>query len=123
MPNGLHGGVDVGIWADGPFAELFSSTIENTDVAYIIKFLLCTNNTDYTICSASSSTHGLGRAIVARMGADIIVISGIVLILITILSFAVAVIVIIFLVMQRRRYSRRSDWGEESSSDEPKSPV
>uniref|UniRef100_A0A7I4YLK2 alkaline phosphatase n=1 Tax=Haemonchus contortus TaxID=6289 RepID=A0A7I4YLK2_HAECO len=55
-PYGYHGGEDVGIWADGPLAELFSSSLENTEVAYIIKFLLCATTTDYTICDVSRSS-------------------------------------------------------------------
>ncbi|KAK5967315.1 Alkaline phosphatase [Trichostrongylus colubriformis] len=54
---GHHGGEDVGIWADGPFSELFSSSLENTEVAYIVKFLLCVNTTDYSICDISSKSQ------------------------------------------------------------------
>ncbi|KAE9418518.1 hypothetical protein Angca_003440 [Angiostrongylus cantonensis] len=57
---GFHGGEDVGIWADGPFSELFSTSLENTEVAYIIKFLLCVGSTNHTICDlkkATGATH------------------------------------------------------------------
>ncbi|ETN74178.1 alkaline phosphatase family protein, partial [Necator americanus] len=52
--SGHHGGEDVGLWADGPLSELFASTLENTEVAYIIKFLLCAKHLDYTFCNASA---------------------------------------------------------------------
>ncbi|EYB92000.1 hypothetical protein Y032_0199g1661 [Ancylostoma ceylanicum] len=123
MPNGPHGGVDVGIWADGPYSELFSSTIENTEVAYIIKFLLCTNNTDYTICDASGSSHHFTKRIVDRVGPNAIVLIGALLIAMTILSILVAVVVIVLLVMQRRSHSRNLDLNDESFGSGSKSPV
>ncbi|KAK6039219.1 hypothetical protein COOONC_23276 [Cooperia oncophora] len=58
---GYHGGEDVGIWADGPFSELFSSSLENTEVAYIVKFLLCLSTTDFTICDIPSKSEVLSR--------------------------------------------------------------
>ncbi|EPB70865.1 alkaline phosphatase family protein [Ancylostoma ceylanicum] len=66
MAHGAHGGEDVGIWADGPLSDLFSSSLENTEVAYIIKFLLCLSSSDHTFCSASEQKetpqHGFIRA-------------------------------------------------------------
>ncbi|CAJ0603467.1 unnamed protein product [Cylicocyclus nassatus] len=47
---GSHGGEDVGIWADGPYSQLFSASLENTEIAYLIKFLLCMKDIDNTIC-------------------------------------------------------------------------
>ncbi|EYC26181.1 hypothetical protein Y032_0010g1004 [Ancylostoma ceylanicum] len=55
-PRNPHSAADVGVWADGPLSELFSSSLENTEIAYIIKFLLCTNNTDHTFCAVSYLT-------------------------------------------------------------------
>lgn len=39
-----HGGEDVGIWADGPGARLFTGTIENTFIAHAIACVLCLND-------------------------------------------------------------------------------
>uniref|UniRef100_A0A914VVD9 Alkaline phosphatase n=1 Tax=Plectus sambesii TaxID=2011161 RepID=A0A914VVD9_9BILA len=38
-----HGGEDVGIWADGPEARLFTGTMENTFIAHAIACALCLN--------------------------------------------------------------------------------
>ncbi|GMT25212.1 hypothetical protein PFISCL1PPCAC_16509 [Pristionchus fissidentatus] len=50
-----HGGEDVGIWAKGPFAWLFTGTIENTQIAYNIKYLLCLDDKEDSICDLRSS--------------------------------------------------------------------
>ncbi|WKY06680.1 hypothetical protein Q1695_006678 [Nippostrongylus brasiliensis] len=57
MKFGYHGGEDVGIWADGPYAHLFSGTIENTEVAYTIKYLLCLGRTEDTVCGSKEHNY------------------------------------------------------------------
>ncbi|GMR50823.1 hypothetical protein PMAYCL1PPCAC_21018 [Pristionchus mayeri] len=50
-----HGGEDVGIWAKGPYAWLFTGTMENTQIAYNIKYLLCLDNKERSICDLRKS--------------------------------------------------------------------
>ncbi|GMS97799.1 hypothetical protein PENTCL1PPCAC_19974 [Pristionchus entomophagus] len=45
-----HGGEDVGIWAKGPFAWLFTGTLENTQIAYNIKYLMCLDDKEKSVC-------------------------------------------------------------------------
>ena len=48
IDRGRHGGDHVPIYSDGPYSWLFSSTIENTEVGYLMKSLLCLNK-DYCL--------------------------------------------------------------------------
>ncbi|CAI4221876.1 unnamed protein product [Auanema sp. JU1783] len=42
--SGYHGGEDVPLYAHGPYSWLFSGSLENTEVAYRIKYLMCLNH-------------------------------------------------------------------------------
>ncbi|CAJ0603380.1 unnamed protein product [Cylicocyclus nassatus] len=108
MQYGVHGGEDVGIWADGPFAQLFTSTLENTEVAYIIKFLLCTSTTDYTFCdipklSETPQPSVFVKNIVETVGEENLVTLGICLLGVAILSLMTTVTLSVMLILQRRR--------------------
>uniref|UniRef100_A0A1I7XAG8 alkaline phosphatase n=1 Tax=Heterorhabditis bacteriophora TaxID=37862 RepID=A0A1I7XAG8_HETBA len=59
MVKGVHGGDDVGIWSEGPFAWLFTGTIENTEVAYYIKFLLCLDRNEKNMCDLQNERENL----------------------------------------------------------------
>jgi hypothetical protein len=48
-----HGGEDVGIWADGPGAHLFTGTVENTYIAYAVACVLCLNERTCKYCRST----------------------------------------------------------------------
>ncbi|KAF8372734.1 hypothetical protein PRIPAC_79163 [Pristionchus pacificus] len=55
---GAHGGEDLGIWTQGPYSWLFSGSMENTQVAYLIKFLLCLDHKEPTLCGMRKEEGG-----------------------------------------------------------------
>ncbi|KAF8374166.1 hypothetical protein PRIPAC_80595, partial [Pristionchus pacificus] len=59
-----HGGEDVGIWAKGPYAWLFTGSMENTQLAYNIKYLMCLNEKEQNICDHKKEINEKKR----RMG-------------------------------------------------------
>ncbi|KAK6751474.1 hypothetical protein RB195_003084 [Necator americanus] len=122
VPNiyGAHGGEDVGIWADGPLADLFSSSLENTEVAYLIKFLLCTGNTNHTFCEISSQGENLERkgfmtGFVESIGTEGLVISAIFLLAVTVLSLLTTVFVTLLHFQQNRRCLRHLNCNSETT--------
>ncbi|GMT24759.1 hypothetical protein PFISCL1PPCAC_16056, partial [Pristionchus fissidentatus] len=55
---GAHGGEDIGIWTQGPYSWIFSGSMENTQVAYMIKFLLCLDQNEPTLCKLRREETG-----------------------------------------------------------------
>ncbi|TMS39927.1 hypothetical protein L596_006377 [Steinernema carpocapsae] len=51
-----HSGEDVGIWAHGPYSRLFVGTMENTQVAYTIKYILCLDKGEANLCQRLEET-------------------------------------------------------------------
>ncbi|VDL62477.1 unnamed protein product [Nippostrongylus brasiliensis] len=113
---GFHGGEDVGIWADGPFSELFSSTIENTEVAYLMKFLLCAGTADYSICDVDKSLYEVStsnplhlnefeRGVMERFGVTTLTIAAVTLLVISVLSLLVIFFLASLLYVQNKMIS------------------
>ncbi|KAK6031424.1 hypothetical protein OSTOST_02426 [Ostertagia ostertagi] len=67
IDSGFHGGEDVGIWADGPFSELFSGVLENTEIAYLIKYLLCIGNSGHNICDSEEQNTSLFNQLTSKL--------------------------------------------------------
>ncbi|RCN30957.1 alkaline phosphatase family protein [Ancylostoma caninum] len=111
MTHGAHGGEDVGIWADGPLAHLFSSSLENTEVAYIIKFLLCLSSSGHTICDASEQRetpqqNGFIRGVAESLGPEGLMLSSVFLLIVAILSLLTTVFVAGLLFVHNKRSLR-----------------
>ncbi|ETN74180.1 hypothetical protein NECAME_13143, partial [Necator americanus] len=89
----------------------FSSSLENTEVAYLIKFLLCTDNTNHTFCEISSQGEnserkGFMTGFVESIGTEGLVISAIFLLAVTVLSLLTTVFVTLLHFQQNRRCLR-----------------
>ncbi|GMR48522.1 hypothetical protein PMAYCL1PPCAC_18717, partial [Pristionchus mayeri] len=59
---GAHGGEDLGIWAQGPYSWLFSGSMENTQMAYLIKFVLCLDQKEASLCGMRKDEREEGYA-------------------------------------------------------------
>lgn len=59
MPESRHGGEDVALYSDGPFAHLFQGLVDQTFVAHVISFASCTGNYNTSShCELTSSSSG-----------------------------------------------------------------
>lgn len=50
LPLETHGGEDVGVFASGPFAHLFSGVYEQNFIPHAIKYIACLGD-GFTMCS------------------------------------------------------------------------
>lgn len=54
MGTETHGGDDVGIFARGPMAHLFTGVLEESEIAHVMAFASCVGDyTNLTDCAAS----------------------------------------------------------------------
>uniref|UniRef100_A0A1I8A539 alkaline phosphatase n=1 Tax=Steinernema glaseri TaxID=37863 RepID=A0A1I8A539_9BILA len=57
LKSSTHSGEDVGLWAHGPYSRLFTGTIENTQVAFTVKYVLCLEQREANLCSLVERTN------------------------------------------------------------------
>lgn len=112
---GYHGGEDVGIWADGPFSHLFSSSMENTEVAYTMKFLLCAGTEGHSICDIGrreediadgAPTDSFEKRVLERFGLKTVTVAAIVLLVIAVASLLSTVFLASLLHVQKHSFAQ-----------------
>ncbi|KAK0399016.1 hypothetical protein QR680_002864 [Steinernema hermaphroditum] len=102
-----HSGEDVGLWAHGPYARLFTGTIENTQVAFTIKYILCLGKEEANLCSLVEQTNSHWGTATLGYPTGILIL----LILTTLFSFGTMVLLSLQMLLKYRTLN-------ESSSNE-----